>query len=230
MAVDGIASLAVLADPVRRALFDAVVGAGEPIGRAAAAAGAGVPEHSARHQLERLVEAGLLEVHTRRLTGRSGPGAGRPARLYSPSREEVAVSVPPRHYDLAGEVLAAAAARSLAGEDLARCLRDEARARGRALAAPHPAPGEPPRGPAGTEVVCAVLADAGYEPVVEEAGVALRNCPFDRLARTHRDLVCGLNVDLVQGVLDGLGCVDRTAVLDPRPDRCCVRVAPRPGG
>jgi predicted ArsR family transcriptional regulator len=51
----------------------------------------------------------------------------------------------------------------------------------------------------------------------------LRNCPFHRVAQEQTALVCGLNLEYVSGVCDGLGCDRVEAELDPAPDRCCVR-------
>jgi predicted ArsR family transcriptional regulator len=219
---DEIEAIAALADPVRRRLYELVAAAGEPVGREEAAAGAGVPAHSARFHLDRLVEDGLLEVEYRRLTGRSGPGAGRPAKLYRRSAREVAVSVPPRSYDLVGAILADAVARSLHGGELARSLANAAHSRGRAVAVAGPhaaAPGDD------LERTAAVLAGEGFEPAMVEGELCLRNCPFDALAREHTALVCGVNLDFVGGVVDGLGCRAATPRLDPHEDRCCVVVA-----
>jgi predicted ArsR family transcriptional regulator len=56
--------------------------------------------------------------------------------------------------------------------------------------------------------------------------VCLRNCPFDALATDHTALMCGVNLDFVTGVLDGLGCTGSArARLQPAPEHCCVRVA-----
>lgn len=49
--------------------------------RAEAADAVGVARTLAAFHLGKLVDAGLLEVAHRRLTGRSGPGAGRPAKV-----------------------------------------------------------------------------------------------------------------------------------------------------
>ena len=73
----------------------------------------------------------------------------------------------------------------------------------------------------------AVLADHRYEPRRDGDARCLSNCPFDRLAREHVELVCGMNLGLVAGVLDGLGCDTLEAVLDPEPDLCCVKVRAR---
>jgi hypothetical protein len=66
-----------------------------------------------------------------------------------------------------------------------------------------------------------------YEPRCSEQGVCLTNCPFDRLAKEHTELVCSMNLALVGGLLDGLGCDSLEAVLDPQPGLCCVKAHPR---
>jgi predicted ArsR family transcriptional regulator len=196
-----------------------VVSAACPIGREEAARLASVPLHSARFHLDKLVDAGLLEVSYARLTGRSGPGAGRPAKLYRRSAVEVAVSLPRRSYDLVGAVLASALERTLGGADAAESLRDEARARGRALGAAYDGRGEE------LDRASGVLEREGFEPRREDREVCLRNCPFDTLATEHTALVCGVNLDLVSGVLDGLGCSSARARLQPDSEHCCVRIS-----
>src|SRR3978361_2223148 len=103
-----VAGVSALADPVRRSLYQFVVRRPEPVSRDQAAAGLALPRHTAKFHLDRLVEEGLLATEFRRLSGRRGPGAGRPAKLYRRSDRQVAVSLPERHYDVAGRVLARA--------------------------------------------------------------------------------------------------------------------------
>jgi predicted ArsR family transcriptional regulator len=234
-----VAGIAALADPLRRTLYRYVARSPEPVGREEAARAAGVPVPTARFHLDRMVDDGLLEVDFRRLTGRSGPGAGRPAKLYRRAARTFAVSLPERHYDLLSEVLADAAAASIEGrvpvDEVAPAV---ARRRGRGLGE------ERARDVAGEvgegrplEGLAAVLEDVGYEPRVEDSRMVLENCPFDRVAREHTALVCGLNLDFVCGVVEGLGCADVHATLEPSPGRCCVsarqgrgaRDAPGPG-
>ncbi len=217
--MDEIGAVAVLADPVRRRLYDAVSAATGPVGREEAAGLASVPLHSARFHLDKLVDAGLLEVSYARLTGRTGPGAGRPAKLYRRSAAEVVVSLPHRSYDLVGGVLAAALERTLGGGDVAESLRDEARCRGRAVGTSYDGEG------GDLDRACGALAAEGYEPCREGDEVCLRNCPFDALASEHTALVCGVNLDFVSGMLDGLGCASAQARLEPHPEHCCVRVS-----
>lgn len=212
------AGIGSLAEPVRRALYEYVVSQPEPVGRGQAAAAVDVPGHKANFHLDRLVDEGLLEVEFRRLTGRTGPGAGRPAKLYRRADREWAVSLPPRRYDLVGHILAAGVER--AGRDrvdLDEALRDAAVAEGEALgAAARSVPGSPS--------LSEVLAGQGYEPRTDDDTMVLSNCPFDSLAQEHTSLVCGLNCSFVQGVADGLGRDHVEARLEPRPGQCCVTV------
>ena len=217
--MDEIGAVAVLAEPVRHRLYDAVASASGPIGREEAAQVAAVPVHSARFHLDKLVDAGLLEVSYARISGRSGPGAGRPAKLYRRSAVEVAVSLPRRSYDLVGSVLASALERTLAGDEVAESLRDEAHTRGRTIGAAYDGSGDD------LDRASGVLADEGFEPHREGGEVCLRNCPFDALVAQHTALVCGVNLDFVTGVLDGLGCASARARLQPDAEHCCVRLS-----
>lgn len=217
--MDEIGAVAVLADPIRRRLYDAVGAASGPIGREEAARAAAVPVHSARFHLDKLVEAGLLDISYARLTGRSGPGAGRPAKLYRRSEAEVAVSLPRRNYDLVGGVLASAVERTLRGGDVTQALREEARAHGHALGSSYDATGDE------LDRASGALAQEGFEPRRHGDEVCLRNCPFDALAQVHTELVCGVNLDFVAGVLDGLECSSARARLQPDSGHCCVRIS-----
>jgi predicted ArsR family transcriptional regulator len=220
--MDEFTAVASLADPTRRRVYDYVTAQDEPVGREQAAAGTGLPLHTARFHLERLVDEGLLATEFRRLSGKTGPGAGRPAKLYCRASGEVSVSVPPRNYDLVGSVLAAAVARSLAGTPLDEALSDEARRRGVEAGSSFPG-GDP--GPApGLERARALMEREGFEPSVEDDELTLRNCPFDALAKEQPALVCGVNLDYVGGALEGLGCDGLRARLEPSPEHCCVRV------
>jgi predicted ArsR family transcriptional regulator len=212
---DRVAALAALDDPVRKAVFDLVAGSAEPVGRDAAAEALGVSRRIAALHLDRLAEQGLLEFEFRRPPGRGGPGAGRPAKLYRRADDEVAVSVPERHYDVMGELLAAAVSDSIAtGVAVRKVLSRTAYDAGRSI---------------GARVgdLESALVEAGYEPRRDDAGaVDLHNCPFHRLARQYTELVCGVNLDLLRGVAGGAGDDADRAVLDPRPGRCCVRLLP----
>jgi predicted ArsR family transcriptional regulator len=202
---DDLDAIGALTDPARRAAYRAVVDAGpEPVGRDEVAAALGVGRTLAAFHLDKLVAVGLLEVSYARRTGRSGPGAGRPAKLYRRPARERTVTVPPRGYDAIAVLLAEAV--EAAGADTAAYAA--ARRRGRAEAAP----GD----------VVPMLAERGYEPETVDGTVRLRNCPFHRLAAEFPPLVCGMNLALVKGLTAGAGW---TARIDPTPGGCCVSLS-----
>jgi len=206
-----VARVGALADPVRRALYRFVAEQPSAVSRDQAASGVDVPRHTAKFHLERLVDEGLLVTEFRRLSGRSGPGAGRPAKLYRRSRRELTVSLPSRRYDLAGQVLADAVERALAGTPMAQALEEAADDAARAAAVDERPLGE-------------VVAALGYEPRRADDALCLGNCPFDRVAADHRDLVCGLNRRFVTSLAQRLGTApDRVEAVTPGPG-CCVRV------
>lgn len=207
-----------LAEPVRRALYTYVVAQPEAVGREAAATAVHVPVHTAKFHLDRLVEDGLLEVEYRRLSGKTGPGAGRPAKLYRRSDRQFTVSLPERRYDLAGDILAAAVQRASEGTPLPEALHETAHAEGHKLGSA----AEPCESPA-LDRLADTLAGQGFEPRADGDTLVLANCPFDTLAHKHTELICGLNQSYVQGVADGLGCPRVRAYLEPSPGRCCVK-------
>jgi predicted ArsR family transcriptional regulator len=220
-----LSKLGSLADPVRRSLYRFVADQPHAVSRDQAADGVDVPRHTAKHHLDKLVDEGLLVTEFRRLTGRTGPGAGRTSKLYRRADAEVAVSLPHRRYDLAGAVLADAVERSLAGAPLEASVHAAARDAGRRVAAEAPLHDR-----RGSELgrVGEVLARHGFEPRVGER-LELRNCPFRLLAIEHEEVVCSMNLAFVDGVVDRLGCRDLEATFDPDPPRCCVTVQTRRG-
>jgi predicted ArsR family transcriptional regulator len=216
-----VSGVSALAEPVRRRLYLYVVAQPAAVGRDEAATEVGVARHTAKFHLDRLVEDGLLETEFRRLSGREGPGAGRPAKLYRRAAREVSVSLPERRYDLAGRVLARAIDVSTKdGTPVLDAVRRVAGETGRGLA------GEValtvPDHASDADRLAGVLACCGFEPRVDGSRVTLANCPFHVLAREHTGLVCGMNLGLVSGVIEGLGCGELIAELEPAPDRCCV--------
>lgn len=211
------AGIGALADPVRRALYQYVATQPDAVGREAAAAALHVPVHTAKFHLDRLCDEGLLQTEFRRLSGRAGPGAGRPAKLYRRADRQFSVSLPERRYDLAAHILATAVQQAAAGTPLTDAVQEAAYDEGRQLGAGADAAGpELPR-------LAGALATQGYEPRIEDDVLVLANCPFDSLAREHTALICGLNQCYVQGAADGLGCQSVEACLAPEPGRCCVK-------
>jgi predicted ArsR family transcriptional regulator len=222
-----VSGVSALAEPARRSLYLYVVAQPEPVSRDQAAEGCELPRHTAKFHLDRLVEEGLLDVEFRRLSGRRGPGAGRPTKLYRRSSWQVAVTLPERHYELAGHILAGAvedAARD--GEPVLDAVRRAAATAGRRLGATAKRREPASAAPSGAlEVLGAVLTEHGYEPRIGGDAITLSNCPFHALAREHTALVCAMNLDLVGALIDELECTDLECHLDPAPGRCCVTVS-----
>ncbi|GII61226.1 ArsR family transcriptional regulator [Sphaerisporangium krabiense] len=204
MSGDDLDALGALRDPVRRALYDYVAGRDHEVGRDEAAGGAGVGRTLAAFHLDKLVEAGLLDAGFRRLTGRTGPGSGRPAKVYRRSRREHQVSVPPRDYRTLALVLAEAV-EELGGEEAAEAAARRA--------------GERAKAPGLREA----LRERGYEPYDDDGGaIRLRNCPFHVIAEDRPVLVCAMNLALCEGLVAAVGEEDLAPRLDARPGECCV--------
>jgi predicted ArsR family transcriptional regulator len=204
----GIEAIGALADGVRRALYDIVVDADHPVGRDEAAAAVGVARQTAAYHLDRLADEGLLEVSYERLSGRTGPGAGRPAKLYQRSDVEHDVTLPPRRYLLAARILLEAVAGDGGDEEELDRLAGAARRTGEGLAK------------GGLDET---LRANGYEPVERGGEVRFRNCPFHALVAEDRQTTCALNHALVEGMIAG-SRDDRAAVLEPEEGYCCVRI------
>jgi predicted ArsR family transcriptional regulator len=153
-------------------------------------------------------------VYERR-SGRTGPGAGRPAKLYRRSTKQIAVSLPDRRYELAGRLLAQAVEESAAtGAPVQEVLHRSAEELGARLGDPESAG------------LFDLLERYGFEPRHEAGAIVLGNCPFHALAREHTETVCGMNLHLLRGVLHRLDERAYTACLSPAPGRCCVRLEP----
>jgi predicted ArsR family transcriptional regulator len=207
--LDDLDALASLADGVRRQAYRVVADGTAPVGRDEVAEALGVGRTLAAFHLDKLVAAGLLETSYARRSGKTGPGAGRPAKLYRLAAAEHAVSVPPRAYRTAAELLAEALEQAGAEEVLYQVAQRHGR---RAV----PCTG-----------VTELLTEHGYAPMpAGRERIELRNCPFHRLAEQFPPVICGMNLALITGLLAGGGVDDEwVAGMDPAPGRCCVTLS-----
>ena len=212
-------ALGLLVEPVRRALYEWVAAQARPVGREEAAKALSITRSLATFHLDRLAAAGLLEGGYRRLSGRVGPGAGRPARVYWPAAREFSVSLPDRRYEGLAQLFATAL-EQLGERPVPAALQEAARELGHRLGTTQR------RGRPITRLTAALRA-GGYRPVTEESGVIrLRNCPFDALADEHRPLVCGTNLAIAEGIIRGADATAIRPILDHQPRHCCIAFVP----
>jgi predicted ArsR family transcriptional regulator len=217
--------VAVLEEPARRSLYFHVTSRSpEPVSRDEAATAVGISRRLAAFHLDKLVEAGLLEAIHRRLSGRTGPGAGRPAKLYRRADVQIEISLPERRHVLLARLLTAAMKADRPGAT-ASALKDQARGFGLEL-------GKQARARAGLrrtrgrllDAATALLEELGFEPSRSAgAAIRLRNCPFRPLASDYPEIICGvMNLALFEGFLAGLGASGTRAHYQPDREACCV--------
>jgi predicted ArsR family transcriptional regulator len=220
MSDDALSRLGVLAVGLRRRMYDFIRERRAPVSREEAAAAIGISRKLAAFHLDKLVDARLLKAHYARPGGRGGPGAGRPSKLYEPGEDELQVSVPERHYDLPGEILLAALETRRLEEEARAAVERVAHGRGLTLGQKGGR-----RHQSAVTALQDVLRDCGFEPYIDGDGaLRLWNCPFSQLAQRSPEIVCEMNRALIEGLLEGMGDRTSRALLEPRPDECCVAV------
>jgi predicted ArsR family transcriptional regulator len=150
------------------------------------AAGQGIHRNVARSRLERLADAGLLLVGFERRSGKTGPGAGRPAKTYAVAPELTAAEFPARRYErLLGLLLETLPERGRSAR-----LHEVGVEFGRTLLLEEVRPERSAR--AAADSICASLRELGYQAAVEEArdgAIALSTptCPLRPLVATNED-------------------------------------------
>jgi len=218
-----IEAVGALHDQGRRALYAYVSRQRHDVSRDEAAGAVVMSRGLASFHLDRLVRAGLLEVSYRRLSGRQGPGAGRPSKLYRRTDRQISVSVPERRYELLAQLFAGSLQAAGGGRIKSRLL-GAARRFGQALAATSRS--QRPAGRGSDRALRELLDGLGAEPFVDGRVLRLRNCPFDTVASAYPELVCGTTLNLVEGIIMGLRTDRLKAGLEPGPGRCCVAIGP----
>jgi predicted ArsR family transcriptional regulator len=210
--------LGVLAEPHRRSVYEWVCSATGAVTREEVADGVGISRSLAAFHLDRLVDVNLLDTNVPETASEADVPrrAGRPAKRYRRSTHDVQLSWPPRHYELVARVLAEAVATAKDGADARKRARRVSRREGERVSPEHVA-----------RPCIGVLADLGYAPAQAGSRIELRNCPFDGVVDVSPELVCGMNLAYLEGVLSGRedGAL---AKLEPGADRCCVVIEQRP--
>jgi predicted ArsR family transcriptional regulator len=218
-------AVSLLAEPVRGALYEWVVNAGRAVGRHEAAAALGITRTLAAFHLDRLAAADLLTVEYRRLSGRTGPGAGRTSKLYRRGARDVSLSLPARRYEIVADLLARTIEQSHVRLP-PRSLQGAAHKVGAAIGSVAGLQaGKRPSQKRLLEALLAALVERDYQPLMRSGEIRLNNCPFQALVDEHRRLICGMNLALVEGLISGLGAQLVAARIDPPPERCCVVIA-----
>lgn len=207
-------TLKALADETRYAVYDDLATTTVPVGAHELAERLGLHSNTVRLHLERLREAGLVEVTAvRRGT------VGRPQNVYSLAAGAPGVGLDPSAQIVLSGLLAALAESAGAGVDLSvatgRSWGTEAGRRTRSRSC--------------VEALIAELDRLGFEPDLlrenGEASIAFLRCPFRELAEAYPELVCNLHRGICEGVVAevGGGTIDEFATLyDHQPCRVTV--------
>lgn len=219
------AAVGALEDDLRRRMYLFVRRQGRPVTREEVAKHAKVSRKLAAFHLDKLAELGLLTTQLATPLGKkAGRGRGRTSKLYEPSDKEVSVSLPERHYEFMGEILAEAIAPRKGTHDSIAVACRAAFDRGRAIARDVM---KRSRAPSTSAVLKRLLTRRGYEPYEDESGqLRTRSCPFHALSRQAPDVICRINRQFVEGVLKGLSIDDVDVNVDRRPGECCVHLIP----
>ncbi|HZQ59314.1 MAG TPA: helix-turn-helix domain-containing protein [Acidimicrobiales bacterium] len=208
-----------LGDNTRYAIYLEVARAGSPRSTSEIADALDLHANTVRPHLERMRDAGLLEVET------SAQGqVGRPQHRWSLSPDAPSLGLEPSAFRLLARLVVEAAAH--AGLD-AESIVGVGREHGSSLPVP-------PRRPSHSSCVRAVevaMAELGFDPVVGEDGgvttMAFTRCPFREVAEAYPDVVCPLHRGIVEGVAGaaGGGRVARFSTLADR-DPCQADLVP----
>lgn len=213
--------LKALGDNTRYAIYLELARSSQPLATSDISESLALHPNTVRPHLERMREAGLLDVQ---VGGRGD--VGRPQHRYSIASDAPSLGLePPTMPVLARMVLAMAARLQASGDDAEAVGRSEGASRAR--------PYE--RAPSTLEAVVSDLDRLGFDPVVTDvvgdpdaAVVAFTHCPFAELAEQHPELVCGLHRGLVAGFVAQMGDaeVEEFCTLTSRTP-CRVTVASR---
>jgi predicted ArsR family transcriptional regulator len=182
-----------LGDNTRYAIYLELARSPQPLSTAQVAVSLGLHVNTVRPHLERMRDAGLLELHAD-----ARGGVGRPQHRYAIAAEAPSLGLEPPLFPLATRLLLRLAAEAGAtAEEAVEVGRDQGRGDGRRAELPC------------VDALVDRLATLGFDPalVAGDAGatIAFTNCPFRDLAEAHPELVCSLHRGLVEGFVDEVG-------------------------
>ena len=240
-----------LGDNTRYAIYLEVARSATPLSTAEIAEALDLHPNTVRPHLERMREAGLLEVET------GGQGmVGRPQHRYSIAPDAPSLGLEPSSFRLLSRLVAGVVARADLAEDEIAAVgastvgpsstrtgrRPPAawptwsrRADGARLGPTGRVAAPAARAPAGgtrplascAALLARLLAELGFDPVTaddpEAVTVAFTRCPFGEIAEAFPDVVCHLHRGMVEGIIESVGGarVQRFATLADR-DPCQV--------
>ena len=193
-----------LGDPTRRRVFFYVRQSTEPMTKDDVAAAVGIDRRLAGFHLDKLVEQGFLAADYRRREGGSGPGAGRPPKIYRLADPEAAVTLPERHYDWLAELLLRAMEEpgpeapqvrlERVGFDFGRRLAEEQLAENR--------PGHRTTPTQAIAEVVRLLSRFGFAARTDgHDAIRACSCPFEEMAFHDPERICGLDRSIWRGIL-----------------------------
>ena len=196
--------VAALGDPTRRSAFFHVRASTEPQSKDHVAAALGNDLRLAGFHLDKLVDQGFLRAEFRRRTGRTGPGAGRPAKLYSTAETEVHVDLPERRYDVLASLLLKVAADE-SGAPTSEVIERVGFEFGLQVGLAEAAAGaRSPSEAAQTAAreVAGILSRLGFAATTDGGGgITACACPFEDLAFRDPERICGLDRAIWRGIL-----------------------------
>ncbi|HEY5651427.1 MAG TPA: helix-turn-helix domain-containing protein [Acidimicrobiia bacterium] len=215
-----------LGDPTRRAVYIAIRESPEPMNAADIAALFDIHPNVARHHLDKLAGDGYLDVAHRRPNGRSGPGAGRPAKYYTVSAKQIDVHFPTHRHDVLSDMLVRIIDR-IAPDNIKEVAEEVGAEVGRELAGEIGSPDDTGYEGAVRAVVRA-MTGIGFGVSSDVAGqrLLMSHCPFGETAAAHPDVVCSLDRGMVAGLMGSLehACDPVIHPAADSPDDCITEV------
>jgi predicted ArsR family transcriptional regulator len=191
---------ATLGDPTRRSIYLRIRSSTEPTTASTIAAEFGIHPNVARHHLDRLAEEGYLEVTRRRQTGKTGPGAGRPAKCYTSTDKEIDLRFPTRRLDLLIDLLVRTVMR-LAPSDGTDVALEIGRDFGHELAAGLNV--DTSGNEDGMlEAVATMMRHEGFEIIADGDRLLTQHCPFGASSFEHPEVLCALDRGIMAGIFD----------------------------